>query len=113
AKGAVLGVLQGTKLGGKEALNTISETSSNIVKGTSDVAGDIAKAAKGAVQGAITGAKEISLDTTEAASAAATGALKAAEEISSKAAQQVRKAVTGTINGVKVVLKEPFKSKKN
>ena len=40
-----------------------------------------------------------------------TGALNAAEKISSKAAQQVRKAVTGTIAGVKVVLKEPFKSK--
>jgi hypothetical protein len=72
----VLGVLQGTKAGGKEALETISATSSHLVKGTSDVAGDIAKAAKGAVQGAIAGAKEISLDTTEAASAAATGALK-------------------------------------
>ncbi len=40
-------------------------------------------------------------------------ALKAAEQISSKAAQQVRKAVTGTIAGVKVVLKEPFKSNKS
>jgi hypothetical protein len=113
AKGVVVGILQGTKVGSKEALVTISETSRIVVKGTSDVAGDIAKAAKGAVQGAITGAKEISLDTTEAASAAAMGALKAAEEISSKAAQQVRKAVTGTISGVKVVLKEPFKSKKS
>jgi hypothetical protein len=113
AKGMILGVLQGSKAGGKEALQTISDTSRNVVKGTSDVTGDIAKAAKGAVQGAIAGAKDISLDATEAASAAATGALKAAEEISSKAAQQVRKAVTGTISGVKVVLKEPFKSKKN
>src|SRR5436309_3181479 len=84
-----------------------------LVRGGTDAAGDITKAAKGAVHSAITGAKEISLDATEAASAAATGALKAAEQISSKAAQRVRKDVTGTINGVKIVLKEPFKSKKN
>jgi ElaB/YqjD/DUF883 family membrane-anchored ribosome-binding protein len=109
----IIGVLQGTKASGKEALQAISETTSNVVKETSDVTGDIAKAARGAVQEAIAGAKEISLDTTEAASAAATGALEAAEQISSKAAQQVRKAVTGTIAGVKVVLKEPFKSNKS
>jgi hypothetical protein len=101
--------LQGTRAGGKEALETISATSSNIVKATAEVAGDVGKAAKGAVQGAIAGAKEISVDAAAAASAAATGAVKAAGEISSEAASQARKAVTGTISGVKVVLKEPFK----
>lgn len=109
AKGVVLGVLQGTKVTGNEALETISMTSSNVVKGTAAVAGDIGQAAKGAVQGAIAGAKDVSVDATDAASAAATGALKAAGEISSEAAAQVRNAVTGTISGVKVVLKEPFK----
>jgi len=34
AQGVVLGVLQGTKVGGKEALETISATSSSVVKGT-------------------------------------------------------------------------------
>ncbi len=97
-------------MGGKEALETISATSSSVVKGTSDIAGDVTKAAKGAVQGAIAGAKEISLDTTEAAAVAATGALNAAGEISSQAAQQVRNALTGTISGVKVVLKEELQS---
>ena len=48
----------------------------------------------------------------EAASAAATGALKAAGEIGSAAAAQVRNAVTGTIAGVKMVLEEPFQSRK-
>jgi len=39
AQGVVLGILQGTKVGGKEALETISATSSSVVKGTSDIAG--------------------------------------------------------------------------
>jgi hypothetical protein len=108
AKGVVLGVLQGTKATGKEALDTITETSSTVVRGTADVAGDIAKAALGAVQGAIAGAKEVSVDASQAASAAANGALKAAGEISAEAVERVKKAVTGTISGVKVILKEPF-----
>jgi hypothetical protein len=74
------------------------------------VAGSLGKAAKGAVEGAIAGAKEMSLDVTESASAAANGALKAAGEIGAGAVTEVRKALTGTIAGVKVVLKEPFKS---
>jgi hypothetical protein len=52
------------------------------------------------------------LSAEKAASAAATGALKAAAEIGSAAAAQVRNAVTGTIDGVKVVLKQPFRSEK-
>ena len=43
-----------------KALETISATSSSVAKGTSEVSGDIAKTAKGAVQGAIAGAKELS-----------------------------------------------------
>jgi len=50
------------------------------------------------------------LNATEAASAAANGALKAAGDIGAGAVNEVRKALTGTIAGVKVVLKEPFKS---
>jgi hypothetical protein len=104
-----MGVLRGTKETGTEAFETISVTAGAVVKGTSEVAGDVAMAAKGAVEGAIAGAKELSVDATEAASAAATGAVKAAGEIGSGVAEQVRNAVTGTIAGVKVVLKEPFK----
>jgi hypothetical protein len=52
----------------------------------------------------------MSLDVTESASAAANGALKAAGENGAGAVTEVRKALTGTIAGVKVVLKEPFKS---
>jgi hypothetical protein len=46
----------------------------------------------------------------QAASAAAEGALKAADRVGSAAVETVRHALTQTISGVKVVLKEPFKS---
>jgi len=48
------------------------------------------------------------LNATEAALAAANGALKAAGDIGP--VTEVRKALTGTIAGIKVALKEPFKS---
>jgi hypothetical protein len=62
------------------------------------------------VEGAIRGARDIGVNAEHAASAAATGALDAAGKVGSNAAEKVRNAVTGTISGVKVVLKEPFKS---
>jgi len=93
-------------------LETISATAGAVVKGTSEVAGDVAVAAKGAVEGAIAGAKELSMDATKAASAAATGAVKAAGEIGSGVAKQVCNAVTGTIAGVKVVLQNKRKINK-
>ena len=48
-------------------------------------------------------------DAEAAASAAATGALDAAGKVGSSAAEKVRNALTGTIDGVKVVLREPFR----
>ena len=56
------------------------------------------------------GARDLGVTTEQAASEAATGALRAAGEISSAAVTEVRDALAGTIKGVKVVLKEPFKS---
>jgi hypothetical protein len=63
------------------------------------------------VEGAIHSAKGIGVNAEDAASAAAHGALKAAQKVSSTAVDTVRNALTQTISGVKVVLKEPFKSK--
>ena len=68
-------------------------------------------AAIGVVQEAIQGAKEFGLDAARAASSAAQAALEAAEEVGSVAAEKVRDALTGTIDGIKVILKEPFRSK--
>jgi len=102
---------RGTKEVGGEALDAVSATAAAVVKSTAEVGGDLGSAAKGAIEGAIAGAKALGLSAEEAASAAATGALKAAGEIGSAAAAQVRSAVTGTIAGVKVVLKEPFRSR--
>jgi hypothetical protein len=62
------------------------------------------------VEGSIAGAKELGLRAEDAASAAASGAIKGAGEVSATAGEEVRRAVTGVIAGVKVVVKEPFKS---
>lgn len=97
----MIGVLRGTQETGSQAFETIGATAGSVIKQTFEVGGDLAKAARGAVDGAIAGAKELSLDATEAASAAANGALKAAGDIGSGAAKEVRDALTGTIAGVK------------
>jgi hypothetical protein len=65
------------------------------------------------VVGAVHSSKEIGVSAEDAASAAAHGALKAADEVGSTALETVLHAVTQTISGVKVVLKEPFKSTKS
>jgi hypothetical protein len=52
------------------------------------------------------------LKAEDAASAAASGAIKGAGEIGGTAVEQVRKAMTDVIAGVKVVVKEPFKSER-
>jgi hypothetical protein len=62
------------------------------------------------VKGAIRGARDVGLSAEQAASAAANGAIDAAGEVGTNAAEQVRDAVAGTISGVKVVVKEPFRS---
>jgi hypothetical protein len=83
-----------------------------LVKGTSEVGGNVGQAAKGAVEGAIVAARDLGMSAEDAASAAASGALRAAGEIGATAVEQVRKVLTGTISGVRVVLQEPFRSDK-
>src|SRR5262249_55670340 len=106
----MVGALRGTNQVGKATIETVSVNAGALVRGTAEVGGDVASAAKGAVQGAIVAARDLGVSSEDAASAAATGALRAAGEIGGKAASQVRNALTGTISGVKVVLKEPFRS---
>jgi hypothetical protein len=91
-------------------VDTISHTSRAVIKSTADVGGDLGTAAKGLVEGSIHAAKDLGMSAEEAASAAGNGALEAAGSIGSTAEEKVRNALTGTISGVKVVLKEPFKS---
>jgi hypothetical protein len=112
SKGAVIGVLHGTKDVGGEVLDAVSAAAAAVIKSRAEIGGDLGSAAKGAIEGTIAGAKALDLSAEKAASAAATGALKAAGEISSAAATEVRNAVTGTIAGVKVVPKESFQSEK-
>lgn len=64
-----------------EAVDAVQTAASSVIKETSEVAGDLGNAAKGAMQGAITGAKEVGLNATEATTAAASGVLKSTSEI--------------------------------
>jgi hypothetical protein len=89
---------------------TVSANAGALVKGAADVGGNIGGTARGAVEGAVDMARDLGVGAEEAASAAATGALKAAGQVSTTAVDQVRKTLTGTISGVKLVLKEPFRS---
>lgn len=108
ARGIVLGVVRGEGRGG--GLRSIEQTAEAVIRATARLSGDLGQAAKGLIEGAIHGAREIGLDAAEAAGAAATGAVRAAGDISAAAGEKVREAVVGTIQGVKVVLKEPFRS---
>ena len=51
------------------------------------------------------------VDAEKTVSAAATGAIKAAYEISAEVGDKVKNAATGTIDGIKVIVKEPFPKK--
>jgi len=61
AKGAILGVIRGTKEVGVGATDAIGASASAVVKATAEVGGDVAKAARSAVEGAIAGAKELGI----------------------------------------------------
>ena len=91
-------------------LHAIGQTAQAGIRETADVGGELGSAAVRLVEGAIEAAKELGLSTEDAAAAAAHGALEAADKVGGKALGTVRNAVTRTISGVKVVLKEPFKS---
>jgi hypothetical protein len=94
-------------------MDTIGHTAGAVIHHTAAVGGKLEHAATGLVEWAIESAKGIGVSAEEAASAAAHGALKGADEVGSTALETVRHAVTQTISGVKVVLKEPFRSKES
>jgi hypothetical protein len=110
AKGIVVGVLRGTKHIGVQAMDTIGHTAGAVIHNAAEVGGDLGHAATGLVEGAVHSAKELGVSGEEAASAAARGALRAADKVGTSAVETVRHAVTQTIAGVRVVLKEPFKT---
>jgi hypothetical protein len=58
SKGAMVGVLRGTKQVGTEAMNTIAGSASTAVKSVSEVGGNVGSAAKSAVEGVISGVKQ-------------------------------------------------------
>ena len=110
AHGFLLGLLRATKETGEEALVTITHAASCFIKQTGALGLDCAGAATGLVEGAIAMSQELGLDAAQAAAAAAQGALEAAYDVGATAGDKVRDALKGTIAGVKIVIKEPFRS---
>jgi hypothetical protein len=93
---------------GEALTEAVSDVASGVIHGTSQVGGDLGKAAKGvAVIGVLKGTKE-SRRRSSRCHREANGARKAAGDISHVAIEQVQKAATGVISGVKVVVKAPF-----
>jgi hypothetical protein len=111
AQGFLKGLLRATEETGEEALLTIGYAAACFVKQAGALGLDCVAATKGLIEGAIGLAKELGLDTTQAASVAAQGALDAAYEVGSAAGEKVRDALQGAIAGVKVVIREPFRTK--
>jgi hypothetical protein len=105
-RGIAMGVMRDH--GGGSDLRSLEQAAESVIRTTAKLSGDLGHAARGLVEGAIQGAKELGIDATEAAATAATAATRAAAELGSTAGEKVREAVVGTIQGVKVILKEPF-----
>ena len=89
-------------------LRSLDQAAESVIRTTAKLSGDLGRAARGLVEGAIETAKELGVDASEAAATAATAATRAAADIGGTAGAKVREAVVGTIQGVKVILKEPF-----
>ena len=100
--------MEASKSVGVKAEDAAFSIGKGAVKGAADVGGDVAVAARNAVEGTVDGAKRIGVKAEDAASAAASGAIEGAGEISESAVKAVTEAVSGTISGVKVVVKAPF-----
>ena len=100
-----------TDKGGARGYDPVTEAdraAESVIRTTAKLSGDLGRAARGLVEGAIETAKELGVDASEAAATAATAATRAAADIGGTAGAKVREAVVGTIQGVKVILKEPF-----
>ncbi|MEZ5286750.1 MAG: hypothetical protein R2712_18460 [Vicinamibacterales bacterium] len=69
AKGAVIGVMQGTHQLGSEAVMAVGSTVQNLVRTTSEVGGDVGVAAQHAMEGAIEGSRSIGTKGVDAVSA--------------------------------------------
>jgi len=111
AQGFLRGLLRATKETGEDALVTIGYAAACFVKQAGMLGLDCAAAAVGLVEGAVGLAKDLGLDAARAASVAAQAALTAAYDVGAAVGDNVRDALKGTIAGIKVVVKEPFRTK--
>ena len=97
------------KLSSEDILLTLKSTVKGIVKGASEVGGDVGKTAVTATQEAIKAAGEVGADVGEVTKQVVTGAIEAADEIGSDASKAVRNVLKESIKGAKDIIKEPFK----
>jgi hypothetical protein len=91
-------------------MDTATKVTQAAIQDAVKIGGDLGHVATDAVTGAIHAARELGVSAEEAAAAAAHGALMAADKVGGAALVTVRNALTSTIDGVKVVLKEPFRN---
>lgn len=109
-KGGIISTVKGSGDVATTAMDTATKVTQAAIQDAVKIGGDLGHVATDAVTGAIHAARELGVSAEEAAAAAAHGALMAADKVGGAALVTVRNALTSTIDGVKVVLKEPFRN---
>lgn len=94
------GVLRGIGKVGQVTADLTVECADTLVRETYVVRGDVARAAKGAVEGAVDAAREAGQSIEDAAIAASAGALRGATAIGRTASREVKRMLTGSVAGV-------------
>ena len=112
AQCVAFGILRGTRDIIIPFSETIKNTASSMVQNTEMLGGDTEAVAKAAVEGIIEGAREIGLGLEETVSLAASAAVKTAYEFNSEIGNKVRSILSGTFCGIRVILKENFRSER-
>ena len=83
AKSVVVGSVNGAEEIGASATSAISNSARGLIKGTSEVGGDVAGVARSAAEGAVSTSKNLAVSLEDAAAGVASGAIKATHEVGS------------------------------
>lgn len=97
SRSIMTGVLRGALRVGRVTTDLVDECADTLVRETYVVGGDVARAAHGAVTGAIDVARETGTNVEAAAAAATGGAVRAASAIGRTAHREVQRILSGTL----------------
>ncbi|MEO5880643.1 MAG: hypothetical protein ABIR22_10835, partial [Candidatus Eisenbacteria bacterium] len=100
SRAIMTGVLRGAQRVGRITSDLVDECADTLVRETYVVGGDVTRAAKGAVEGAIDSARETGTSVEVALAAATKGAMRGAAAIGNFATRDIQKMLAGTIAGV-------------